>query len=87
MVLPGNGSHIWGLAVSAKPDLALAPKNPKLTHSLCVHEPIADAAIDGLPCGRSCIKAPLYAILGAADVNEADISTHVAVDPRAVNRL
>ncbi|GFS67671.1 hypothetical protein TNCV_4363581 [Trichonephila clavipes] len=34
------------------------------------HEPIVDAAVDGLPVGESCIKAPLHAIRGAADVDE-----------------
>ncbi|GFX42746.1 uncharacterized protein TNCV_2197031 [Trichonephila clavipes] len=52
---------------------------------LCAHEPIADVAVDGLPRGVSCIKAPLQTIHGAADVDEADISTRVAVDQRSAN--
>ncbi|GFW06975.1 hypothetical protein TNCV_3691711 [Trichonephila clavipes] len=37
---------------------------------LGAHEFIADAAIDGLLLGGSCIKALLYAIHGAADVDK-----------------
>ncbi|GFU65365.1 transposable element Tcb2 transposase [Trichonephila clavipes] len=37
---------------------------------LCAHEPIADVVVDGLSSGGSCIKAPLHAIHGAADVDE-----------------
>ncbi|GFW72523.1 uncharacterized protein TNCV_3797511 [Trichonephila clavipes] len=54
---------------------------------LCAHEPIADAAVDGLPVLGSCIKTPLHAIRGAADVNEVGISTPVAVDQRVANYL
>ena len=37
---------------------------------LCAYEPLADAAIDGLPLGGSCIKALLHVVHGVADVNE-----------------
>ena len=40
---------------------------------ICVHEPItsiSDADVDGLSRGGSCIKAPLQAVHGAADIDE-----------------
>ncbi|GFW55086.1 uncharacterized protein TNCV_2787011 [Trichonephila clavipes] len=57
---------------------------------LSSHESIADAGVDDLPLGRSCIKAPLHAIHGPADIDEltiADISTPVTVSQRAANCL
>ncbi|GFX27509.1 uncharacterized protein TNCV_4995641 [Trichonephila clavipes] len=38
-------------------------------------------------CQSACQKAPLHAIHGAEDVDEADISTPLAVDQRAANCL
>ena len=49
--------------------------------SLCPHKSIAEAAIDGLSWGGSCIEPSLHAI------NEADNSTFVAFDQCASNCL
>ena len=54
---------------------------------LCAYEPIADADVDGLPYGGSCVKAPLDIVHDAAEVDEADISRPVALGQSPANCL
>ena len=50
---------------------------------LCVHEPIADAAVDGLPWGdHKDTLAPSPLCGRRRRINEADFSSPVALDQR-----